>query len=178
MIIKSNATGGISRLAGVEIIDKEGKKSATISPRYLNGFKVGDQTIQIDLTDEQTLLQTYIRFKTAKNSWLNYGFEWSEASHMIKEWDHFSEWLVENYDGAEQEIAEELLEQDPDDQIEAIEDAMKENEEVIHTVGAYVVFSLMGLEPEKVSYIVRHPDEFIEWVRGNYEFPEDMGFMM
>ena len=48
------------------------KKSATISPRYLNGFKVGDQTIQIDLTDEQTLLQTYIRFKTAKNSWLNY----------------------------------------------------------------------------------------------------------
>ena len=28
----------------------------------------------------------------------NYGFEWSEASHMIREWDHFSEWLVENYD--------------------------------------------------------------------------------
>ena len=28
----------------------------------------------------------------------NCGFEWSEVWHMIKEWDHFSEWLVENYD--------------------------------------------------------------------------------
>lgn len=55
---------------------------------------------------------------------------------------------------------------------------MSEDKEVLHTVGVYVVFSLMGLEPEKVSYIVRHPDEFIDWVCGNYEFPEDMGFMM
>ena len=108
----------------------------------------------------------------------NYGFEWSEAWHMIREWDHFSEWLVENYDGPKQEIPEDLSEQDPDDQIEAIEEAMKENEEVLHTVGAYVVFSLMGLEPEKVSYIVRHPDEFIEWVRENYDFPEDMDWLM
>ena len=50
--------------------------------------------------------------------------------------------------------------------------------EVLHTVGAYVVFSLMGLEPEKVSYIVRHPDEFIEWVRENYDFPGDMDILM
>ena len=77
---------------------------------------------------------------------------------MIKEWDHFSEWLVENYDGPEQKIPEELSEQDPDDQIEAIEEAMSEDKEVHHTVGVYVVFSLMGLELEKVSYIVRHPD--------------------
>lgn len=97
---------------------------------------------------------------------------------MIKEWDHFSEWLVENYDGPEQKIPEELSEQDPDDQIEAIEEAMSEDKEVLHTVGVYVVFSLMGLEPEKVSYIVRHPDEFIEWVRENYDFPGDMDILM
>ena len=31
---------------------------------------------------------------------------------MIKEWDHFSEWLVENYDGPEQKIPEELFQRD------------------------------------------------------------------
>ncbi|MCR5792105.1 MAG: hypothetical protein K6G65_02955, partial [Lachnospiraceae bacterium] len=52
MVLQSNVIGGISRLSGVKIWDKEQKKSTMIASKYLNNFKVGNDKIYISLNND------------------------------------------------------------------------------------------------------------------------------
>lgn len=53
MVIKQdNALLGISRLAGVDIVNKNGRASTRIDSKYLNGFKKGDTQIQVSLDND------------------------------------------------------------------------------------------------------------------------------